>query len=108
MLLLLGAPLVDAGMGASGTCRLAMEIQAGGDGRLAGVMAEVGDGRVRSCTPLLRGAADAWALGSPSAWLDAMAHGEVAGIECGGDAQLAHAIVSSLHRALSEAPAIPT
>lgn len=105
-LLLLSTPLLEADEGVSGTCRLAMEIPNDGDRRLAGVVVEIENGRVSSCTPRLQGIVGAWALGSPSAWLEAIAAGDVDGIERGGDAQLARRLLASLHRALSGTPAI--
>lgn len=105
-LLLLSAPLLAASERVAGACRLAMEIAADGERRLAGATVEIEDGRVHSYTSRLQTATDAWALGSPGAWLDAMADGDAKGIERGGDAQLAQLALAGLGRALHEAPSI--
>lgn len=84
----------------SGNCRLAAEVVNDGDRRLAGVAVEVVDGKVASCTTKLRGDAAAWALGSPTAWLNAIVDGDDGLLELGGDCNLAGELVDGLNRTL--------
>jgi DNA-binding HxlR family transcriptional regulator len=85
----------------SGSCRLAVEIANRGDRRLAGVVIEVkSGGRIGGCTTNLEGKTDGWALGPPSAWLNAVIERDLAAIELGGEQSLARALVDALHETL--------
>jgi DNA-binding HxlR family transcriptional regulator len=97
---LLTVPLLRPAADLSGSCRLAAEVPDGGQRRLAGVIAEVRNGAIVSCTTNLQGHTDAWALGTPGAWLDALVLRDTARLELGGDGQLATALLDGLHDVL--------
>jgi DNA-binding HxlR family transcriptional regulator len=97
---LLAVPLLRLPTGVSGSCRMAAEVPNGRKRGLAGVIAEVEDGRIASCTTHLQGNPSAWVLGSPAAWLSALIERDSAQLELGGDCQLARAILDGLHSAL--------
>lgn len=105
---LLVAPLMTIHADAVGTCRLALELppaadrRAPGDRRLAGVVAEVADGRVSRYALRTDDDVDAWALGSANDWIEALARADSDGIEIGGDGPFARSMVNSLHSALFE------
>jgi len=99
--LLLPLPLLDdLPAELSGDCRLLVELPDSAEGA-AGVTARVEGGRVASCTAAHEGSVDSWAIGSPIAWLDAVAYGDTAGLEIGGDVPLAPAVLGSLHARLT-------
>jgi DNA-binding HxlR family transcriptional regulator len=104
---LLTAPLLRLPGGLSGSCRMAVELPGKNGRRLAGVVVTAKKGRIQSCTSRLQGTPDAWALGSATAWLDAMVRADTQSIEPGGDGRLARALLESLNRALfgAEQPA---
>ena len=94
-LILLCAPLLQLPSDASGSCRLVADF--GGDpDRLGGAMVAVEHGRGASCTTDLRRDADAWAYGSPHAWLDALARADTAGLELGGNYGLVLKLIEAL------------
>ncbi|HEX3735703.1 MAG TPA: winged helix-turn-helix transcriptional regulator [Solirubrobacterales bacterium] len=95
--LLLAVPLLKLPAELSGCCRLAVEIPAAGERRVAGVLVEVEEGRVASCASRLRGSATAWAVGSASTWLRALLKRETSELEIGGDGALADALVRGMH-----------
>lgn len=95
--LLLVSPLLSLPEELSGACRLAVEV-ADGKPSLAGAMLGVTEGRVVSCSTNLQGDADAWAVGSVSAWLDATLDGGTSGLEIGGDCNLAAALIDAMRR----------
>lgn len=97
---LLTVPLLDLPAELSGNCRMAIEIADGKRRRLAGVTVEVRSGRVVACATRLRGEADAWALGSAGAWLDAVIERDSDRLELGGDGRLARATVDGLNQTL--------
>jgi len=99
-MLLLAAPLLSLPEGVSGSCRMAVELSGGDGRRLAGAVVAVEQGRVETCTSRLDGTPAAWALGSATQWLEAMVHGDAAGIEAGGNCPLARALLDSLHGTL--------
>ncbi len=101
---LLTLPLLRISSDLSGTCRMAAEIPNGKARRLAGVMIEVEEGEIVSCATQLRGSPDAWALGSPSAWLAAMIEHDGDRLELGGDRRLARALLAGLHETLFKVP----
>jgi DNA-binding HxlR family transcriptional regulator len=97
---LLTIPLLRLEERVSGSCRLAMEIPRARGARLAGIVVQVHKGQVESCTSRLTGDTDAWGLGSPVAWLEALVAADTDRIESGGDGRLALALLRSMHRAL--------
>jgi DNA-binding HxlR family transcriptional regulator len=101
---LLAAPLLRLPTELSGACRFAMEISNGERRRLAGATVEAQGGRVVSCVTQLQVSVDAWALGPPTAWLDAVIDSDSSGVELGGDQRLAGAVLDGLHEALAGVP----
>jgi DNA-binding HxlR family transcriptional regulator len=99
-LFLLSTPLLRLREKVSGTCRMAIELPNGNGSRLAGVVIGVRDGRMVSCTSRLQGVVDAWALGSATAWLEALTQAGLDRIEPGGDSRLARLLLDSLHQKL--------
>ena len=99
---LLALPLLLLPQDISGTCRMAVEVP-NGEQALAGVIARIDQGAVDFCSTRLAGSADAWALGAPAAWLDAVIEPDPGRLELGGDGALARALVDGLHRALFDA-----
>jgi DNA-binding HxlR family transcriptional regulator len=97
---LLAMPLLRLPAGLSGSCRMAAEIPNGAERRLVGVIVEVEDGRIGSCSTKLRGSPDAWALGSPASWFGAVIERDSDRLELGGDCGLARALIESLHETL--------
>lgn len=99
-MLLLATPPLKLDPELRGSCRLSIELPVNGTRPVAGVLAVVEGGSVRSCTSRLDGGADAWASGTLSAGLRALAEGDDASLELGGDGGLARALVGGLHREL--------
>jgi hypothetical protein len=86
-----------------GSCRLGVRIPH--ETRLmAGATAEVDRGRVLASSPLLEREPENWATGSPLDWMDTVVDPAAAGVELGGDEQLAVALLVSLHETLFGAP----
>lgn len=104
---LLTVPRLRPASDLTGSCRLAIEMSNGEARRLAGVVVELRNGQVTSCTTNLEGRGDAWALGSPTAWLNAVVDGDLATLEFGGHSSLSRSLVEGLHRALFEVRAQP-
>jgi DNA-binding HxlR family transcriptional regulator len=103
--LLLAIPLLALPGDVSGLCRLTVEIGSGtAERRLAGVMVEIREGVVSSCTSRLEGRADAWASGKPTGWTSAIMEGETAALEIGGASDLVLAALEGLSEALFRAP----
>lgn len=97
---LLAVPLLRLDSNLSGFCRLAVELRAGGENRLAGVLVGVKQGRIASCVARLQGEAAGWASGSTPAWLRALIERDTDRIEVGGDCDLALALLDGLHGTL--------
>jgi DNA-binding HxlR family transcriptional regulator len=97
---LLALPLLQLPAELCGTCRMAVEIPSGKVRRMAGVMVEVEEGRVASCATQLQGTPDAWVLGSPVAWLNAVVERDGDRLELGGDCDLARALLDGLYETL--------
>ncbi len=94
---LLGLPLIELPESASGSCRLALELQAAdGEPRPVGVVLKIQQGSLISCVTKLESEAGAWASGSAFAWLQALTGGEIDGLELGGDGALARDVVEAL------------
>jgi DNA-binding HxlR family transcriptional regulator len=105
---LLAVPLLQPPQELSGSCRMAAELPDGGQGHLAGVIVELeSDGGEIGCTTQLKSHADAWAVGSSAAWLNAVIEHDVDSLELGGDCQLARALIEGLHEALFRVPVRP-
>lgn len=102
---LLTVPLLDRLGGASGSCRLAVELPDSARSRLAGVTVDVDRGRIDRCVTQLRVDSHAAAQGSPSAWLDALVSENTAQLELSGDCSIARQLVEALNSALFAAPA---
>jgi DNA-binding HxlR family transcriptional regulator len=97
---LLAVPLLRPPAGLSGSCRVAVEVSNGKSDRHGGVTVEVRDGRVVSCVTSSSGTPDAWVLGSPGAWLEAVIEHDVDRLELSGDTRLAGSLLSGLHSTL--------
>jgi DNA-binding HxlR family transcriptional regulator len=102
---LLSVPLVDLDVTRSGTCLLAVDTGSGGSGqvtdRLAGVHVEVREGTITSCSSRLEYDPQTWALGSTTAWVEAILEGRTDRLRIGGDrVQLAEELVQRLHTSL--------
>lgn len=93
---LLAAPVLRLTAGTSGCCRLTAELGSGDHRRPAGVLVTVEDGAVRSLTTSLRGAADAWVHGSPSAWLEAAFGPDAEPLQLGGHPVLTRGLLRSI------------
>lgn len=95
---LLTVPLLEPSTDLSGTCRMAVDAPGRTERRLAGVVVEVGDGAVVSCTSRLEGDVDASVIGSAAAWLAATVEGDIAGLQVAGDCALGRDLVGYLRR----------
>jgi DNA-binding HxlR family transcriptional regulator len=93
--------------GVGGSCRLAMEIPHRDGRRLAGVVLRVRDSGIESCSANLDGNFDAWALGPPAAWLNAMIEGDAPNLELGGDRAFVRALIDGLHQVLFGTDSVP-
>lgn len=98
---LLAVPLLRLRSDVSGSGRMAAAIRGSDGPRPAGVTVAVEKGEIVSCTTRLGRSADAWALGSPAAWLDAVTGSEANEVVLGGKTELARALLSSLRKAYS-------
>jgi DNA-binding HxlR family transcriptional regulator len=100
---LLVTPLARLSSEMSGTCRLAVDLPGNGERRLAGVVAEVREGEVVSCTSRLSGSVDAAVTGSARGWLAAVNRGEPGDLEFSGERELAGRLLDALHGAFFRA-----
>ena len=98
---LLATPLVDLDRDLSGRCRLAVEVHDGTSLIFAGVLISVEEGEVKSCVPSLESNAEAWASGSPLAWLRRMNGAPFKELDAGGEVRLAEALTDALARTAS-------
>jgi DNA-binding HxlR family transcriptional regulator len=97
---LLSTPLVSLDEEFSGSGRLAVEFGSGDLTQFSGVMVEIEKGRAVSCVSRLEGSPDVWAVGSPSAWLDALIDGRFDRLELGGEYDHARTLLQGFHCAL--------
>ncbi len=102
---LLAVPLVMLEEDRAGSCLLAVSTAAADRGEpkrsIAGVHVEVNGGAISSCMSRLEQDPRTWALGTVDSWLDAIIEGKLDRLRIGGeDAQLAGAVIASLHAAL--------
>lgn len=105
---LLSVPLADLDVTRSGACLLAVDTGPVGSGqtndRLAGVHVEVGEGAITSCSSRFEYNPKTWALGSVSAWVDAILEGRADRLRIGGDrVGLAEELIQRLHASLTTA-----
>lgn len=98
---LLTLPLLRLDRDVAGTCRLTVETGGSGERALTGVRVEVDRGRISTCVTNLEGQADAWAVGTASAWIDAVLDGVRDRLELGGSRALAVSLVDGLHGMLN-------
>jgi DNA-binding HxlR family transcriptional regulator len=96
---LLAAPTLRAPAELSGACRMSAEAGENDMRRSVGVIVVVEAGVASSCTTRLRGTVDAWAHGSPTAWLDAVFGPESGQLRCGGNRELARQLIESVRLA---------
>lgn len=102
---LLSVPLALLPESSSGTCMLSVRpdvLEGIEDGsEVAGVIVEVERGEVVECVPKVAKECPAWALGSPTTWLDAVIDGHLQHLRFGGaGTQLAADLVHGIHVAL--------
>lgn len=102
---LLSVPLVDLDVTRSGGCLLAADTGFGGleqpTDRLAGVHVEIEEGRITACSSRLEYDPDTWALGSTTAWVEAILEGKPERLRIGGDrVGLAEELIERLHTSL--------
>lgn len=102
---LLSVPLVDLDMTRSGSCLLAVDTGSSGSGqstdRLAGVHVEVEQGAIATCSSRLEYDPQTWALGSTTAWVEAILEGRSERLRIGGDrAKLVEELIKRLHTSL--------
>lgn len=102
---LLSVPLIDLGVTRSGSCLLAVDTGAGKAeqtiDRLAGVHVGVEGGRITTCSSRLEYDPETWALGSISAWVDAVLEGKTDRLRIGGErVRLAEELIQRLHTSL--------
>lgn len=104
---LLAIPLLQLPADLSGSCRLAAEFPNGSRWRLGGVMVQIENGEITTCTTRLEGNPEAWSLGSPYAWLDAVIESDRNQLELGGDRCLVRTVLDGLHAALFGTQSVP-
>jgi DNA-binding HxlR family transcriptional regulator len=102
---MLAIPLVDLTVNYNGSCLFAVDTGSGDDGpprdRLAGVYIDIEDGAVASCVSILEEKPRTWALGTVSAWVEAIVDGQVERLRMGGaDPKLATAVIEGIHSSL--------
>lgn len=98
---LLVGPMVELCPGTSGLCQLAVEAGGRHAGQpWAGAQMTLEDGAVTSCLARLEPQPESWAMGTASAWLDAVIGRETELLDFGGDGELGRDIVHGLHDAL--------
>ncbi len=98
--LLLAIPLLRLPAEMSGSCRLGVEFDDGGERNLVGVTVGVEEGRIASCTTRLDSSPGSWATGSTAAWLRVAIEADPGRLELGGNRRLAWALVDGLNQAL--------
>jgi DNA-binding HxlR family transcriptional regulator len=96
---LMALPLVQLEEGMEGECVLAADTREAGK-RIAGVHVIVERGEVISCEAELKSEPPAFALGTATAWLDAVIEGQMKGLHVSGDRKLVKGLVQGLHGAL--------
>lgn len=94
---LLAVPQVIVRGDLSGRCRLTIEVEHRAGTRPAGVMVDVVEGRVASCSSRLDDDSSASATGPAPAWLDAVIDRRPGALIIDGRPELATAMVAGLH-----------
>jgi hypothetical protein len=97
---LLTLPLLELPAEMSGSCSLAVDLDAGVIGSPAGVTARIEGGRVADCDVGLDEDADVWTAASASAWLDAVIELDTRQIHSEGQHRVATALLRALHERL--------
>ena len=92
-------PLIHVPAGVRGTVRAGVRIP-GEDELVAGSTVEVADGRVTSSSPLLDRVPETWATGTPLDWCETVIDPAAAGLDMGGDVELAAGLIEALHARL--------
>jgi hypothetical protein len=95
----LALPMLTLPSHHTGSCCLHVEIDGERGRSSAGVMVEVDEGRVVSCTSRVAGSTSA-ASASPEAWLKALIRGTPRGFDVRDRGGLAPALLESLHGSL--------
>jgi len=93
---LLAAPMIEMDPGARGRCLLSVELNGGSSPTTAGVIVEVENGKIVSCTSRLDGNTQASASGPVFAWLRQMNGGPSGQLEMAGDLSLSMGVVDAL------------
>lgn len=96
---LLSTPIASLSAQVDGTCQMAAHTGRGRQ-QLAGVRVSVDRGRVVECVAQLEPKPRNWAVGSTTAWLDALVHRDLGELRLGGDEALARDLVHGVHEAL--------
>lgn len=92
---LLAIPSIELPEGMTGKCRLSVELQGGSSPVFAGVLINVEDGKVISCSSRLEGEAEGWASGGVVSWMRRMS-GMDGDLEIGGDAELVRGMIEAI------------
>jgi len=101
---LIAAPTISLPSESGGLCRLGVESRSdSGESTWAGVQLHIVEGETLSCVVRAEGEADAFASGSPSAWVKALMSGRLDDLYLSGDRRLAMEIVEALHSGLFKA-----
>jgi DNA-binding HxlR family transcriptional regulator len=103
---LLAVPLADLEVTQSGACLLAVDTGRAKSSesidRLAGVHVEVDSGAITVCTSRFESDPATWALGSVSAWVDAILEGRSSRLRIGGEqTKLVDDLIRRLHASLA-------
>jgi DNA-binding HxlR family transcriptional regulator len=97
---LLLAPLLKLPADQSGPCHLAIEVQAGRDTDIAGVVVDFSQGRATSCRSDKQSVVPTQAIGTTSVWMTVLSGQCDNGLEIIGNSELARAVVRSLRQVL--------
>ena len=91
-----------------GTCRAGVRLPgAEGEDLVAGSTVQVEGGRIAATSPLLDRAPETWATGTPLEWCEMVIDPATAGLDMGGDVELAQSLIEALYERLF-GPAGPT
>jgi hypothetical protein len=93
---LLSIPLIVMSPKLNGTCRLSVEVRGGSTPVLAGVLIDIDQGKVVSCTSCLDGDVQASASGTAFSWMRQMNGGPSGQLTMGGNFALAQAVTEAL------------
>lgn len=101
---LMALPLLGLPPGASGVCRLVIDVPVHGEPIPTGVMARVEQGRIAAISTELGDEFDASLEGPPTAWLDAVINPLASRLYPEGDEDLATDLLVALHEVLFGVP----